>query len=61
MDGLRYDPANSPTDDDDLSADNLSELSNEAVYFENKIIYQRKALFAKCLAIQKRSKMTNFL
>jgi len=35
---------------DDLSSgsdDCLSELSNEAIYFENKVIYQKKALFYK--------------
>jgi len=42
-----------PDDEDDIIRDNmsegsgLSELSNEELYFQNKTIYQKKALFYK--------------
>ena len=54
-----------PEDEDDMIRDNisedsgLSELSNEELYFQNKTIYQKKALFYKNFIIQSRAKCTN--
>ena len=33
--------------DSDKSSDGLSEITNESIYFEKKISYQRRALFRK--------------
>jgi hypothetical protein len=47
---------------DNLSEDSgLSELSNEELYFQNKTIYQKKALLYKNFTIQSRAKCTNIL
>jgi len=48
-------------DDDDENQEDggLSEISNEATYFEKKVGYQRRALFRKNATLQWRQKWTN--
>ena len=46
---------------DDDGEGGLSEISNEMLYFNSKVTYQRGALFNKNLILQSRAKCTNIL
>ena len=47
-------PAGVDDDSDDDAESVLSEISNESMYFENKVGYQKRALFRKNMTLQLR-------
>ena len=60
LDNYNDDEGEHSDDSDDVNSV-LSEIDNESTYFENKIQFQRRALFRKNATLQWRQKWTNIV
>jgi hypothetical protein len=54
-----HDHDNSSDSDNSESGSNLSTISDSSTYFNNKVSFQRRALFRKSISLQKRQVGTN--